>query len=131
TNTLPFSSNLRQYRARGSAVMLQPGTKYYFQFGTGPASSITWAHYVDGTTWSETFPEDTNKVTIPSQTGVYVIPATGHGSASAYKVYSGWNGGVRNVVNAGGATTQDAESGFGGDVSHGIVVNASFVIIRG
>jgi PKD repeat protein len=127
---LPYTEGGQQYPARGSAVNLQPGVKYYFEFGTGGQSpaEATWQHYVAGTTWSAaTFRENPNKVIIPPQTGAYVIAADGGGAADAYKVYDGWNGSSKNVVDGGGAGT---ESGFGGDASHAIVVKASFVIIR-
>ncbi|HET7786842.1 MAG TPA: DNRLRE domain-containing protein [Myxococcales bacterium] len=133
TNTLPFTAPgpvtgaTLQYRARGSAVMLDPGTRYYFEFGTGPQSAITWLHYVAGTTWQSTFPEDPAVTTIPSQNDVYVIPATGGGNPGAYKVYDGWNGTSKNVVNRLG---QNLTADPGVDAAHAIVVKASFVIIR-
>jgi len=133
TNTLPFtaahpvSGTVLQYRARGSAVTLDPGTKYYFEFGTGPQGSITWQHYVEGTTWQPAFPENAAVTTIPSQNSVFVIPATGGGNASAYKVYDGWNGASKNVVNRLG---QNLTTDRTIDASHAIVVKASFVIVR-
>jgi PKD repeat protein len=128
--TLPFTANGRPYPARGSAVHLQPGTKYYFELGVGADfASAQWLHHVAGTTWLATFPENTSVTTIPSQTGVYVIPASGGGTASAYKVYDGWNGTSKNVVNRGGAGTGNA-SAINDDTSHAIVVRASHVILR-
>jgi PKD repeat protein len=117
------------WRGRGSVVMLQPNTKYVFELGTGTTyETAQWQHSLTGTTWSETFPEDPAVVTIPSQGSVYVISAGG--TASAYKVYDGWNGTSKNVVNGGGASTAGAETDFGTDISHAIVVKANFVIIR-
>jgi PKD repeat protein len=139
TDTLPFKVGSQAYPARGSAVNLQPGVKYYFEFGTGTTfASAQWLHNVSGTTRSEIFPEDPNKVTIPTQSAAYVIPATGGGTASAYKVYDGWNGTSKNVVDRAGATasaTDQPESRFNNgasmpDSSFAIVVKASFVIVR-
>jgi PKD repeat protein len=139
TNTLPFTAThpetlqVLQYRARGSAVLLQPGTKYFFEFGIGTAfNTATWLHYVAGTTWSETFAQDGDVVTIPNTSGT--CPAAGPcvitqgGSAtSGYKIYDGWNGTSKNVIDRLG---QNTESDIGVDNSHAIVVKADFVIVR-
>ena len=118
------------FKARGSAVQLEPGTKYYFEFGTGDNFSVAaWAHHVVGTTRSETIPEDPNRITIPSQSATYVIPAGSGGTASASKVYDGWNGSSKNVVNRGGAGVGNAGA-ESDDTSHAIVVKANFVIVR-
>jgi hypothetical protein len=128
TNTLPFAVNGLQYRARGSAVLLQPGTKYYFEFGSGTSfATANWLHHVAGTTWSETFPQASVVTTIPSQSATYVI--TAGGTPTAYKVYDGWNGSSKNVINRGGAGTTNP-NGVNDDTSHGMVVKASYVIIR-
>ncbi len=118
--SLPYA-----FRARGAGVHLEPATKYYFELGTGSGfGTATWHHHLAGTTWSETFPEGT-VTPIPSQNTPFVI--TQGGSASAYRVYDGWNGSSRNVVDRQG---QGTASGIGIDASHAIVVNAPFVIVR-
>jgi PKD repeat protein len=130
------------FPARGSAVHLKPGTKYYFEFGTGTSyDTADWQHHVAGTTWSETFPEDT-VTTIPSQSAPFVITASMGGSASAYRVYDGcqtYQGSVcvaKSLVdrNGAGVITPPPASGsstpYTPDASHGIVVKGSFVIVR-
>ena len=141
-NQLPYA-----YRARGSAVYLEPGTKYYFEFGTGSSyAAANWQHYVAGTTRPATIPEDPNvtpiQPRIPSQ-GPLVI--TVGGSPGAYKVYDGWNGSTRNVIDrsnhgldAGPNPSRDDidEPHLGTavddykDPSFGIVIKASYVIVR-
>jgi hypothetical protein len=124
---LPFTSGGTQYRARGSAVHLEPGTKYYFEFGTGTSfAGAAWQHHVAGTTWAESFPEGT-VTAIPTQSSPFVIASNMGGTASAYRVYDGWNGSSRNVVDRGGQGTSAAQ---GTDASHAIVVRANFVIVR-
>ncbi len=118
--TLPYA-----FRARGAGVHLEPATTYYFELGTGSSfATATWHHHLAGTTWPETFPEGT-VTPIPSQSTPFVI--TQGGSASAYRVYDGWNGASKNVVDRGG---QGIGSGFNVNESHAIVVRANFVIVR-
>lgn len=138
-NALPYA-----YRARGSAVYLQPNQKYYFEFGTGSSfATATWHHHVAGTTWSETFAQDGAVTTIPSQSAPYVITQGGSPS-TGYKVYDGWNGSGKNVINRNGAGLTDGPShdamnetyltGSGTpkwqDTSFAIVVKASYVVVR-
>ncbi|MFL6623499.1 MAG: Ig-like domain-containing protein [Sulfurifustis sp.] len=121
-NALPYD-----WRGRGSVVLLQPGTKYVFEFGTGSSyAQASWQHSATGTTWSETLPEGTTTI-IPSQSSAYVI--TQGGTPSAYRVYDGWNGTSKNVVNRGGAGVNNANA-EADDTSHAIVVKASYVIVR-
>jgi hypothetical protein len=121
-NALPYA-----WRGRGSVVMLQPGTKYVFELGTGASyAQASWQHSLTGSTWSEAFPEGSTTA-IPSQSATYVI--TQGGTSSAYQVYDGWNGSSKNVVNRGGAGTANANA-EDDDTSHAIVIKASYVIVR-
>jgi hypothetical protein len=151
-NSLPYA-----YPARGSAVYLEPNTKYYFQFGTGASfSGATWHHHVAGTTWSETFAQDGAAVTIPNTGGT--CPAAGPcvitqgGSATTgYKVYDGcqaYSGSVcttKGVINRGGAGTSGGPTDTNAidefrltgtapvkwpDASFGLIVKADYVIVR-
>jgi hypothetical protein len=125
------------FKARGSVVYLTPGTKYFFELGTGSSyETASWTHYMEGTTRSETVPEDPAVTTIPTQSATFVI--TAGGTANAYKVYDGWNGTGKNEVNRGGAGGAEpaadwintATIGSWSDASFAIVVKASFVIVR-
>jgi len=121
-NALPYA-----WRGRGSVVMLQPATKYVFELGTGASyAQASWQHSMTGTTWSESFPAGATTA-IPSQSATYVI--TQGGTASGYRVYDGWNGSARNVINRGGAGVSNVEP-ITDDTSHAIVIKASFVILR-
>jgi hypothetical protein len=136
---LPF-----EYRARGSAVHLKPGTKYYFKFGTGPSS---WQHHVAGTTWSEDFDvELTKKITDGtwncSSTGPCVIGRTEGGTGGKYRIYDGclqYNASgkceAKHLIDRGGngkveVADPDEDNIYTPDVAHGIVVDADFVIVR-
>ncbi len=141
--SLPYKEGEVEYPARGSAVHLKPGTKYYFEFGTGPSS---WHHYVAGTTWSEDFDvELTKKVT----DGTWNCPSTGPcvitqgGTGGKYRVYDGCvkrnASGVcveKHWINRSGAGVIEPppESGsktiYEPNEAHGIVVNADFVIVQ-
>jgi hypothetical protein len=106
--TLPYT-----YKARGSAVYLEPNTKYYFQLGTGTSfATATWHHHVAGTTWSETFPEDASVVNLTGGDVAHTI--TAGGSPTAYKVYDGQN----TLINSNGTKF------------HCVRVAANFVIVR-
>jgi PKD repeat protein len=109
-NSLPHA-----FSARGSAVYLEPNTKYFFEFGTGASyAGATWLHHVAGTTWPEAFPEDPSVTTIPSQATPYTI--TAGGTPTAYKVYDGNN----NTITANGTSAH----------LQCIHINASYVIVR-
>ncbi len=100
------------YKARGSAVYLQPGTKYFFEFGTGSSyANANWLHYVEGTTWQDPLPE--NPVTSPIGTDPSTNTITVGGTASAYKVYDGQNNTINN------STAKQC-----------LRITASFVIVR-
>jgi hypothetical protein len=121
-NALPYP-----WRGRASVVTLQPGAKYVFELGTGTSyAQAQWRHSLTGSTWSEAFPVGAT-VTIPSQSATYLV--TQAGTPSAYRVYDGWNGNSRNVINRGGAGTTNA-NGVSDDSSHAIVIKASYVVVR-
>jgi hypothetical protein len=145
------------WKGRGSVVHLQPGTEYVFEVATGTShATADWAngfHIQDPnaldprfpSTWSETFNEGTTTL-IPSQSTPLVIGPTEGGAPGAYRVYSGWNGSSRNVINrAGGGQANgvptDGSSTFDSigvaqlpgqwqDTQFAIVIKASYVIVR-
>jgi len=123
-NGLPY-----QYTARGSAVRLQPGQKYYFQFGNGSSpETASWNDWVDGTTWPEIFNEGA-VIPVTSQSDTLVIADGGDETTRTYKVYDGWTGSSKSVIARGGQGVANPNN-EADDSSHGIVVKASFVIVR-
>jgi hypothetical protein len=145
-NTLPFKVGVLEYRARGSAVYLEPGTKYYFQFGTGTShATANFIHYVEGKTWPDSLPEDPNRTIVSQDQGAtYVI--TQGGSASAYKVYDfcqQYSGTVcvdKTVIDRAGTGSSGPahdridpaalNAGQWPDSSFAVVIRANFVIVR-
>jgi hypothetical protein len=89
-------------------------------------------------TWPETFVQEGATVTIPNASGSCpasgpcVITDGGDEATGRYRIYDGWNGSSKNVINRAGAGVFadpfDADVGF--DAAHGIVVKASYVIVR-
>lgn len=108
--TVPF--NNQQYR--GSLVELEQNTTYDVEVMT-QASGNRKIATAQITTWNETFPIGST-VTLPaSQSSTYNI-STG-GSPGAYRLYQA----------AGGGSTIDGIFG----IADGVVINASYVIVRG
>jgi PKD repeat protein len=108
-------------QARGSAVHLQPGTKYYFEFGTGASyAGAAWQHHVSGTTWNtrpDNVADDPSVVSIAAGSSKLTIGSGGN-SASGYKVYDGWNGSSMNQINVGAAA------------DNCIRISVSYVVVR-
>src|SRR4029078_4116879 len=91
------------FRGRGSVVYLVPGTKYVFELGTGSSyQTASFTNHLVGTTQSETFTEPA-PTTIPSGSGPFVITQGGDPATKTYKVYDGWNGASKNVIDRAGA----------------------------
>ena len=108
-------------KARGSAVHLQSGTKYYFEFGTGTSyAAASWQHHVSGRTWNtrpDNVADNPAVETIAAGTTTLTI-STGGDAVNGYKVYDGWNGASMNVRNVGSAA------------DNCINVTQSYVVIR-
>ena len=142
--TLPHT-----FRGRGSVVYLTPGTKYVFELGMGADyAGADFTHHLVGMTWSEIFNEgpvrDLDDPPEPPRPIASRAPADGPliitegGDSTGYVVYDGWNAtsGTKNVIDRGGANADNpngdlrTDRSLTPDASSGIVVKASFVIIR-
>jgi PKD repeat protein len=132
--TLPY-----QFRGRGSVVYLTPGTRYIFELGTGANyEAANFTHYLEGTTRAETFAEVDAPDVQPREpgNGPLIIEAGGDPATQTYMVYDGLINGIKSTIQRGGANSTDPDGDFKRaiettpDASFGIVVKASFVILR-